>query len=202
MIHYMPTIETLDPRIQDIYKGMRPPGTPRYGLGYIEQCDKVIRDCRFSNPLPSDISRPSVEEMHKFHIVMRGCQKGSINEDWIKRMLNWDLFTNPETKEFNTVVSDSEKLKLSKDWQKYIIENDLWISFFEWRKLNQKGVVQMMGEYFETPPKHKWKGIDGHTVESNSTFPKWYQSHDLHFSPEYDIRLFDLIKLVALYISL
>jgi hypothetical protein len=33
MIHYMPTIESLDPRLQDIYKGMRPPGTPRYGLG-------------------------------------------------------------------------------------------------------------------------------------------------------------------------
>lgn len=73
MIHYMPTIETLDPRIQDIYKGMRPPGTPRYGLGYIEQCDKVIPDCRFSNPLPSDIQRPSVEEIHKFHTVMKGC---------------------------------------------------------------------------------------------------------------------------------
>ena len=32
MIHYMPTIESLDPQLQDIYKGMRPPGTPRYGL--------------------------------------------------------------------------------------------------------------------------------------------------------------------------
>jgi hypothetical protein len=31
MIHYMPTIETLDPRLQDIYKGMRPPGTPNMG---------------------------------------------------------------------------------------------------------------------------------------------------------------------------
>jgi hypothetical protein len=47
IIHYMPTIETLDPRLQDIYKGMRPPGTPRYGLAYIEQCDQVIHDCRF-----------------------------------------------------------------------------------------------------------------------------------------------------------
>jgi len=37
----MPTIETLDPRLQNIYKGMRPPGTPKYGLGYIEQCDQV-----------------------------------------------------------------------------------------------------------------------------------------------------------------
>jgi hypothetical protein len=40
-------------------------------------------------------------------------------------------------------------LKLSKDWQKYISDNNLWISFFEWRKLNQKVVVQMMGESSE-----------------------------------------------------
>jgi hypothetical protein len=88
MIHYMPTIETLYPIIKEIYKGMRPPGTPRYGLGYIEQCDQIIPDCRFSNPLPSDIQRPTVDEIHKFHSIMRGCQKGSINEKWIKKMLN------------------------------------------------------------------------------------------------------------------
>jgi hypothetical protein len=86
-------------------------------------------------------------------------------------MLNWDLFTNPETNEFNIAVSDLEKLKLSKDWQKYICDNNLWISFFEWRKLNQKVVVKMMGEPSEPSPKHKWKSIDGNTVESNSTFP-------------------------------
>ena len=86
-------------------------------------------------------------------------------------MLNWDLFTNPETNEFNTAVSNTEKLKPSKDWQEYISDNNLWISFFEWKKLNQKVVVQMMGESSENPPKHKWKSIEGQTVESNSTFP-------------------------------
>ena len=86
-------------------------------------------------------------------------------------MLNWYLFTNPETNDFNSVVSDTEKIKLSKDWQKYISHNNLWISFFEWRKLNQKVVFRMMGESSEIPPKHKWKSIEGHTVESNSTFP-------------------------------
>jgi hypothetical protein len=86
-------------------------------------------------------------------------------------MLNWDLFTNTETNEFNTAVSDPEKLKLSKDWKKYISDNNLWISFFEWRKLEQKAVVQMMGESSESSPKHKWKSIDGKILESNSTFP-------------------------------
>ena len=88
MIHYMPTIETLDPRLQDIYKGMRPPRTPKYGLGYIEQCDQVIPDCRFSNPLSENMQRPSIDEIHKFHSVIKGCPKGSIEEAWIKKMLN------------------------------------------------------------------------------------------------------------------
>ena len=80
MIHYMPTIETLDPRLQDIYKGMRHPGTSKYGLGYTEQCDQVIPDCRFTNPLPESIKRPSIDEIHKFHSVMSTCAKGSIEE--------------------------------------------------------------------------------------------------------------------------
>ena len=88
MIHYMPSVESLDPRIKDIYKGMRPHVTPKYGLGYTEQCDIVILDCRFTNPLPKGIQIPFVDEIHKFHTVMKGCQKGSIPKEWIKKMLN------------------------------------------------------------------------------------------------------------------
>jgi len=117
------------------------------------------------------MQRPSVDEIHKFHSVMKGCREGSIEEKWIKKMLNWDLFTNPETNDFNSVVLDKEKLRLSQNWQKYISDNNLWISFFEWKKSSQKAVVQMMGESSEIPPKHKWKSKEGQTVESNSTFP-------------------------------
>jgi hypothetical protein len=52
MIHYMPSIESLDPRLKEIYRGTRTPNSPKYGLGYIEQCDVTIPECRFSNPLP------------------------------------------------------------------------------------------------------------------------------------------------------
>jgi hypothetical protein len=55
MIHHMPFIETLDPRLQDVYKGMKPPGSPKYGLGYVEQCEKVIPTCIFDNPIPSSL---------------------------------------------------------------------------------------------------------------------------------------------------
>jgi hypothetical protein len=171
MIHYMPTIETLDPRLQDIYKGMRPPGTPKYGLGYTEQCDQVIPDCRFTNPLPESIKRPSIDEIHKFHSVMTGCPKRSIEEVWIKKMLNWDLFTHPETSDFNISTTDEEKTKLSKDWQNYISEKDIWISFYEWKRIAQNPEVQMMEGGAETSPRHKWKSLEGQTVESTSTFP-------------------------------
>ena len=86
-------------------------------------------------------------------------------------MLNWDLFTNPETNDFNISTSNEEKAKLSKNWQTYISENNTWISFYEWRKLDQKIEVQMMEGGSETPPKHKWKSLEGQTVESNLTFP-------------------------------
>jgi hypothetical protein len=46
-----------------LYKGIRPPRTPKYGLGYIKQCDQFIPDCRFSNTLPKNMQRPSIDEI-------------------------------------------------------------------------------------------------------------------------------------------
>jgi len=82
------------------------------------------------------------------------------------------LFTNPETKEFSTATPNDEKLKLSKQWKDFMTEEDSWISFFEWKKLQQKPIVQMVEESSESStPKHKWKGIDGSIIQSNSVFP-------------------------------
>ena len=61
---------------------------------------------------------------------MKGCPKGSIEEVWIKKMLNWDLFTHPETFDFNISTSDKEKTKLSNDWKNLIVEKDTWIYFY------------------------------------------------------------------------
>jgi hypothetical protein len=86
---------------------MRTPNSPRYGLGYIEQCDTIIPECRFSNPLPTHIKRPSVEEILKYFTVMTGCTKGSLPEEWIKKMTNWDLFTNPESQNFDSSTPET-----------------------------------------------------------------------------------------------
>jgi len=152
MIHHIPSIETLDPKLQDVYKGMRPHGTPKYGLGYIKQCDQVIPNCRFNNPLPPSIQRLTITEMHKFHSIMMECPKAIIEEAWIKKMLNWDLFTHPESKEFNLSIPKEEKTRLSQEWQTFISEKNLWISFYVWRQKSQNPVVQMFEAGKESSP--------------------------------------------------
>jgi len=149
---------------------MRPPGTLRYGLGYTEQCDQVILDCRFNNPLPPSIQKPSIEEIHKFHSVMMGCPKNTIKETWIKKMLNWDLFTHPESSKFNISTSNKEKTCFSSEWHTYISKNNLWISFYEWKRKSKNSAVQMMEGGKEGSTRHEWKNLEGKIVESTSTF--------------------------------
>ena len=67
---------------------------PKYGLGYIEQANTVILDCRFNNPLPADIQNPYIHEMHKFFTLIKGCKKRQVDKNWMKRMINWDLFAH------------------------------------------------------------------------------------------------------------
>ena len=52
MMHLMPSLEEEDPRLTSIYMDMRPTNSPKYGLGYIEQADKLIPDCRFRDLPP------------------------------------------------------------------------------------------------------------------------------------------------------
>ncbi|MCQ5273484.1 hypothetical protein NE578_10685, partial [Schaalia odontolytica] len=52
----------------------------------------------------------------------------------------------------------------------YISEKDTWISFYEWKRITHNLEVQMM-EGGETSPRHKWKSLEGKTIESTSTFP-------------------------------
>jgi hypothetical protein len=51
---------------------------------------------------------------------MMGCSKNTIEEAWIKKMINWDLFTHLESSEFNLSTSDEEKSSLSQEWKTYI----------------------------------------------------------------------------------
>lgn len=88
IIHYMPSIENLVPRLKECYKGYRTPNSLKYGLGYIGQTDVSIPECRFINPLPKNLSRPAVEEILKYLTIITGCKKREFPEEWIKRMTN------------------------------------------------------------------------------------------------------------------
>lgn len=48
---------------------------------------------------------------------------------------------------------------------------DLWISFYEWYRLSQKEVIQMMSAKESVSTKHKWKAVDGQTTEIDFSFP-------------------------------
>jgi hypothetical protein len=104
---------------------------PKYEVRYIKEANTVIPDCRFNNPLPSDIQNPSITKMHKFFTLMKGCKKWQVDKDWMKRMINWDLLTHPETIEFNASASIEKKHNLAQDWQSYMAVQNYWISFYE-----------------------------------------------------------------------
>jgi hypothetical protein len=85
-------------------------------------------------------------------------------------MTNWDLFTNPEAEEFHKSTPSNDKQRLAEEWKEYMKKNHCWISFYEWKKSKQQLAVLMTGEG-SSAPGHKWKSLDGQTVESKTTFP-------------------------------
>jgi hypothetical protein len=41
-MHYMPSVASLDPRLKSCYQGASTSNAPKYGLGYIEQCEQLF----------------------------------------------------------------------------------------------------------------------------------------------------------------
>jgi hypothetical protein len=116
------------------------------------------------------MKRPAIEEIMKYLTVIHGCPKNQFPEEWIKKMTNWDLFTNPEADEFHISTPSHEKQKLASDWKEYMQKNECWLSFYSWKKSSQSLSSQVIGEPSETPS-HKWKTVDGTEIESKTTFP-------------------------------
>jgi len=52
----------------------------------------------------------------------------------MKEMLNWDLYTHPEAREFSKRTSNEEKIKLAQDWKNFMEKENMYISFYEWRR--------------------------------------------------------------------
>lgn len=170
MMHEIITIEGEDPRMTAIMCSMRP-AKPIYGLGCLEQENDLIPDCRFL-PIPSNCKQPTVMEMHKFFSLMNGCLKSEISAQWIKAMLNWDLYTNPQTDEFDQNYTSVEKKQLFEDWKHYMEMNNTWISFYSW-KYNISPLNVFTGSTSTSASKHAWTALDGSKVETPTTFPPY-----------------------------
>lgn len=116
---------------------------PIYRLGYLEQMDNIIPSCRFQNLIPLDCKKPSKLEMFKIFFIMEGSPNYLINIEWIKIILNWDLFTHLDSKKFNLETSTKEKLFLSSQWKEYMEITNSWISFYEWKRKGEMMVIKM-----------------------------------------------------------
>jgi hypothetical protein len=116
------------------------------------------------------MQQPSNDEILKYLTVMDGCPKHQFPEEWIKGMTNWDLLTNPEAEESHRSTPLQEKINLANKWKEYMTVNKCWLSFYEWRKLQQRPSMQMMAQGSSNPC-HKWKSLDGSILESKTTFP-------------------------------
>jgi hypothetical protein len=100
--------------------------------------------------IPTDIRKPSAPEIRKFFSLMKGCPKHLVKEDWMKEMLNWDLFTHPAAKGFSTSSTNEEKQNLSRKWQQFMTEKSIFISFYEW-KFKQQRLENFKNKTFSLP---------------------------------------------------
>jgi hypothetical protein len=84
----------------------------------IQETQNIDIKVRQSAYFPKDIKKPSSSEILKFLRLMKGCSKENINREWMKNMMNWDLYTHPDARDFAKRTSNSEKLRLVESWKK------------------------------------------------------------------------------------
>jgi hypothetical protein len=82
--------------------------------------------------------RPSYPEIQKFLLLLKGCRKDTVKQEWMKEMLNWDLFTHPKAEDFAKNSPDTEKLRLACEWKNFMDTEGLYISFYEWNFFHQR----------------------------------------------------------------
>lgn len=122
--------------------------------------------------MPSDCKKPSKPEMHKFFSVMEGCKKHTIDHQWMKNKLNWDLYTHHEAESFDLSTPYPERIRLSHEWKAYTQKNDIWLSFYEWKK-KQESIDVQMANVESSSTKHSCTATDGSKIETSTTFPPY-----------------------------
>lgn len=82
--------------------------------------------------VPSDTRRPSAPEIRKFLSLSKGCTRNTVKSEWMKEMLNWDLFSHPGARDFAKKTLNEEKVRLAQDWKNFMDRENIFISFYEW----------------------------------------------------------------------
>lgn len=171
-MHELSSLETEDPRLTKMYNKMRPMNMPKYGLGYLERMNHLIPESRFRT-VPDDCKKLPIPEMHKFFTLMDGCKKYKIDSQWIKEMLNWDIYTHPKAENLGLTYTVEEKLKMSQEWKIFMQKTKTWISFYVWKDMNQSENVLMTDAASSSTVQHSWSALDGSKIETSSTFPPY-----------------------------
>lgn len=141
-----------------MFSRMRPP-KPRYGLGYLEQMNDLIPPSRLC-PALDDCKKPPVPEMHKFFTLMDGYKKYKIDSQWMKEMLNWDIYTHLEAEQIGLNHSVEEINNMSQEWKIFMQETNSWISFYVWKNINQSENVLMTDATSSSTTPHSWSALD------------------------------------------
>lgn len=65
---------------------------------------------------------------------MEGCKNHMVDMQWIKNMLNWDLYTHPKAESFDLSTQYPERIRLSYEWKTYMKKESIWLCFYECKK--------------------------------------------------------------------
>jgi hypothetical protein len=87
---------------------------------------------RLSKPFGKNLRKPSSLEIKRYLRIAKGCPKLLVPEEWMKNMMNWDLYTHPRSSEFAKSTNPSEKIRLAQNWKDFMETHKIYISFYEW----------------------------------------------------------------------
>jgi len=97
----------------------------------------------YSRPIPKERLqespskyKPTKAEIQKFLRIYKGISPYNSQDEWMKNMMSWDIFTHPKASQFQQEMEQSQdpkafRCQMKEEWISYMKENNLWISFYE-----------------------------------------------------------------------
>lgn len=109
------------------------------------------------NPIPKHIEIPTDEEISYFLKIYKGIGPYNPEEEWKKKMFNWDLYTNEqENRYLQELKSLSKEQKRPYNesnisaWKKWMTAHNQWISFYEFYYPSVKEIERELVKKFKS----------------------------------------------------